>query len=104
MDLCLFQFGFDDDEFKHADCDARHRELRPSGMIQRRAENLDAMAMGRCNTWPSSVVLPQYVLGQTLGCFCLIVVIFGPRAATVFFCLIVIAFGPRASAVFSVCL
>ena len=46
MDLCLFQFGFDDDEFKHSDCDASHWELRPSGMIQRRAENLDAVAMG----------------------------------------------------------
>ena len=85
MDLCLFQFGFDDDELKHSDCDASHWELRPSGMIQRRAENLDAVAMGLCNTWPSSVVLPHYFLIQALGCFSLIVVVFGPRAAAVFF-------------------
>ena len=102
MDLCLFQVGFDGDEFKHSDCDASHWELRPSGIIQRRAENLDAMAMGLCNTWPSSVVLPQYVLVQAFGCFSLIVAVFGPRAAAVFFCLIVMDFGPRASAVFSV--
>ena len=114
MDLCLFQFGFDDDEFKHSDCDASHWELRPSGMIQRRAENLDAMAMGLCNTWPSSVVLPHDFLVQALGCSCPIEIVFGPRAAAVFFlfdcngfwiksigcvfCLIVIVLGPSAAA------
>ena len=65
MDLCLFQFGFDDNEFKHSDCDASHWELRPSGMIQRRAENLDAVAMGINKNagkgWQDHIILKQNV-------------------------------------------